>query len=296
MSTMSLSKELRELEAQGIDLVEILGQDRHLDSPETLQRIISGLSSSDDDLYVELLYHLTYRRFPREEAERIWRAITDHKKELAQLLGREVGFRVAALDYLFSVEKILQGVRLVARPEFESILSFVNVDEVTGVYSRRYFNERLGEELGRARRYSHPLSVLIIDLDNFKQVNDLCGHMEGDSVLRQVGRMLMDTTRQADVVCRFGGDEFAVLLPETGAADTEKTGERIRLAVAEVSIPGENDLDNPTLSIGGATFPESCEEAEEMLALADQMCLEAKRAGKNCVRIADKVDGSEAGL
>ena len=292
MSPMSLSKELRELEAQGIDLVEILGKDRHLDSPQALQRIIAQLSCSDDDLYVELLFQLTYRRFPREEAERIWGGITGHKRELAQALGREVGFRVAALDYLFSVEKILQGVRLVARPEFESILSFVNVDEVTGVYSRRYFNERLAEELARARRYSHPLSILIIDLDNFKQVNDLCGHMEGDSVLRQVGRMLMDTTRQADVVCRFGGDEFAILLPETGADDTERTGERIRLAVAEVEIPGDNELGNPTLSIGGATYPESCEEAEEMLALADQMCLDAKRAGKNCVRIAAKAEAS----
>ena len=195
---------------------------------------------------------------------------------------------MAALDYLLSVEKVLQGVRLVARPEFESLLSYVNVDEVTGVHSRRYLNERLAEELGRARRYSHSLSMLIIDLDNFKQVNDLCGHIEGDSVLRQVGRMLMDTTRQADVVCRFGGDEFAILLPETGPEDAGMTAERIRLAAAGISIPGENDLDNVMLSIGGATFPDSCDEAEEMLALADQMCLDVKRAGKNGVRIAGK--------
>jgi diguanylate cyclase (GGDEF)-like protein len=130
--------------------------------------------------------------------------------------------------------------------------------------------------------------MLIIDLDNFKQVNDLCGHIEGDSVLRQVGRMLMDTTRQADVVCRFGGDEFAILLPETGPEDAGMTAERIRLAAAGIAIPGENDLDNVMLSIGGATFPDSCDEAEEMLALADQMCLDVKRAGKNGVRMAGK--------
>ncbi|MEE3297848.1 MAG: GGDEF domain-containing protein [Planctomycetota bacterium] len=283
---MSLAKELKELEAQGIDLLEILGKDRHLDSPEALQKIISALSCSDDNLYVELLFQLTWRRFPLEEAVRIWAAITEHKKELEQTLEREVGFRVAALDYLFSVEKILQGARLVARAEFESILTFVNIDEVTGVHSRRYFNERLGEELGRARRYSHPLSMLIIDLDNFKQVNDRCGHVEGDSVLRKVGRMLMDTTRQADVVCRFGGDEFAVLLPETGSEDAGRTAERIRLAVADISVPGEDEPGNVTLSIGCAAFPESCDEAEEMLALADQMCLDVKRAGKNGVRIA----------
>ena len=286
MSCMSLAKELKELEAQGIDLLEILGKDRHLDSPEALQKIISALSCSDDNLYVELLFQLTWRRFPLEEAVRIWAAITEHKKELEQTLEREVGFRVAALDYLFSVEKILQGARLVARAEFESILTFVNIDEVTGVHSRRYFNERLGEELGRARRYSHPLSMLIIDLDNFKQVNDRCGHVEGDSVLRKVGRMLMDTTRQADVVCRFGGDEFAVLLPETGSEDAGRTAERIRLAVADISIPGGDESGNVTLSIGCAAFPESCDEAEEMLALADQMCLDVKRAGKNGVRIA----------
>mgnify|MGYP006126250263 FL=1 len=286
MSCMSLAKELKELEAQGIDLLEILGKDRHLDSPEALQKIISALSCSDDNLYVELLFQLTWRRFPLEEAVRIWAAITEHKKELEQALEREVGFRVAALDYLFSVEKILQGARLVARAEFESILTFVNIDEVTGVHSRRYFNERLGEELGRARRYSHPLSMLIIDLDNFKQVNDRCGHVEGDSVLRKVGRMLMDTTRQADVVCRFGGDEFAVLLPETGSEDAGRTAERIRLAVADISVPGEDEPGNVTLSIGCAAFPESCDEAEEMLALADQMCLDVKRAGKNGVRIA----------
>ena len=286
MSCMSLAKELKELEAQGIDLLEILGKDRHLDSPEALQKIISALSCSDDNLYVELLFQLTWRRFPLEEAVRIWAAITEHKKELEQTLEREVGFRVAALDYLFSDEKILQGARLVARAEFESILTFVNIDEVTGVHSRRYFNERLGEELGRARRYSHPLSMFIIDLDNFKQVNDLCGHIEGDSVLRKVGRMLMDTTRQADVVCRFGGDEFAVLLPETGSEDAGRTAERIRLAVADISIPGEDEPGNVTLSIGCASFPESCDEAEEMLALADQMCLDVKRSGKNGVRIA----------
>ena len=286
MSCMSLAKELKELEAQGIDLLEILGKDRHLDSPEALQKIISALSCSDDNLYVELLFQLTWRRFPLEEAVRIWAAITEHKKELEQTLEREVGFRVAALDYLFSVEKILQGARLVARAEFESILTFVNIDEATGVHSRRYFNERLGEELGRARRYSHPLSMLIIDLDNFKQVNDRCGHVEGDSVLRKDGRMLMDTTRQADVVCRFGGDEFAVLLPETGSEDAGRTAERIRLAVADISVPGEDEPGNVTLSIGCAAFPESCDEAEEMLALADQMCLDVKRAGKNGVRIA----------
>lgn len=283
---MSFFAELRQLEEQGIDLIEILGQDRHLDSPADLQEIISHLSRSGESLYSELLYYLTYRRFPPEEGEDHWKGIMEHKRRMQDALGRDVAFRVAALDYLTTEAGVLCGAHLIARPEFESILSHVNVDEVSGVYSRRYLNTQLTRELSRARRYGNSLSMLLIDLDGFKGVNDQLGHLEGDTLLRKVGRLLRDTTRQADSVCRFGGDEFAVLLPETTAPEAYRTAERVSKAVATLTVPSENGEAGPlTLSIGGATFPVDCEEAEELLALADQMCLDAKRAGKNCVRL-----------
>lgn len=132
---MSCFKELQELEDQGIDLIEVLGQDRYLKSPYALARIIEQPARSGDNLYTELLCLLTPRRFPAEQAESLWRAIMKHKARMSDALGRKVSFRVAALDYLTSRNAVLRSVRLVAKPETESILNFVNVDEVAGVYT-----------------------------------------------------------------------------------------------------------------------------------------------------------------
>jgi len=307
---MSLSDELRDLEREGIDLIDVLGHDRHLDSPEALRDVVLRLGKRDESLHAELLFHLTQRRFPWTEAEEIWTGIMRHKALLEKDLGRPVTFRVAALEHLESILGILSGVRLMARPEFESLLSYVNVDEVSGVQSRRCFNERLVEEVSRARRYANPLALLLLDLDGFKRVNDTCGHLAGDAVLRKIGALLKDTTRQTDTVSRFGGDEFALLLPETDRASALVTAERIREAVTSIDLPGTDaasfaghaaataasrgrDEDagdghrGLTISIGGACYPAHCEEAEELVALADQMCLAAKRAGKDCVRICE---------
>ena len=319
---MSCHEELRELEEQGIDLVELLGQDRNLGSPEDLQEVIARLSHCFEDLYSELLYFLTCRRFPREQAKSLWRAIVKHKKRMVAALGRPVSFRVAALDYLTGRNTILRGVRLVAKPEFESFLSYVNIDEVSSVYNRRYFHEVLKREFHRARRYEAPLSLLILDVDGFKSINDTCGHMEGDIVLRKLGRLLKDSTRQTDSVCRYRGDEFALVLPQTSSEHARVMAERIRKATSSLTIEEEAESASVlwaeafqdkirapgtpsrsaaaggteragiavTVSIGGATYPGHCDEVEELIALADQKCLEAKRAGKDRVRMSEAED------
>lgn len=317
---MSYFKELQDLEDQGIDLIEVLGQDRHLQSPESLQKVIAQLGKNRASLYSELLYYLTYRRFSDEQAKTLWEDIMKHKGSMSEALARKVSFRVAALDYLSSCNVILRQVRLIAKPEFESFLSYVNVDEVTGVFNRRYFNEVLAHEVRRASRYGNPLSLLILDIDNFKRVNDTWGHPEGDTSLRKIGRMLRDNTRQMDSVCRYGGDEFAVLLPETSGEDARALAERVRQAASSVShVPAGSEEDvhdfsevqsiplemgrgarsedvaphTLTVSIGGATYPDSCDEAEELIALADQTCLDAKRAGKDRVLMNEGRPGLE---
>jgi len=239
------------------------------------------LRSGGESLYAELLYWLTYRRFPPAEAAAIWKAISRHQEALSRALGRPVAFRVAALDHL-SESGLLTSAHLLARPEFEAMLSYVNIDEVSGVYSRRYFNRQLQQEIVRARRYGSALSLLIVDIDGCKAVNDELGHIEGDAILRKIARLLEESTREVDSVCRFGGDEFAILLPETNGLEAFATAERIRLAAARFSVVEKaKEPLRLTVSVGGATFPADCEDAEDLVALADRMCLSAKRAGKN---------------
>lgn len=301
---MSLFESMRKLEEKGIDLIEVLGHDRHMRSPGDLGAIIESFQRSGDDLYVELLYFLTYRRFSAVQAESIWGAIVKHKKRMEDKLDRDVRFRVAALDYLHDKTALLRGVRLVARSEMDALLSHVVIDEVSMVFNRRHFNNSLASELNRARRYGNPLTLLILDLDNFKGINDRFGHLKGDYALRQVGRLLRESTREADAVCRYGGDEFAVILPETTGSEAYTLAERIRTAVGRVVIQpsvssggldgdgvGVRDDDTEQIilsaSIGGATFPVDCEELEDLLRKADGLCLEAKRAGKNRIHMND---------
>lgn len=293
MQDMSLYQKFRQLEEQGIDLVEILGQDSYLRSPNDLREILEKLLDGGEDLYTELLFFLTHRRFPASEAESLWHAILDNKKGMEDKLGRRVHFRTAAVDYLHSQTSVLEGVRILARSEMDSLLLFVNVDEVTAVYNRRFFNETLTVEIQRARRYGSPLSLLLLDLDNFKEVNDRYGHLEGDLALRRTGRLLRESTRQHDMVCRYGGDEFAVLLPEATNSEAFTLADRIRKAVGRLVITasgpesGANGADDKkeytalTASIGGATFPTDCDESEDLVRLADQLCLEAKKRGKD---------------
>lgn len=315
MGLMSYSKELRELEDQGIDIIELLGQDRYLESPQDLQRIVEGLSRSGESLYAQLLQHLTCRRFKPKQAEDLWHAILRHKRRLCQALGRNVTFRVAALDHLLSRTGMIKNARLVGKPEFETLMTYVNVDEVSLAFNRRYFNEQISLEVRRARRYSSSLSLLILDIDDFKRVNDTYGHPEGDAVLRRVARLLRESTRESDTVYRYGGDEFAVLLPETNAAKAAALAGRVVKSKILVGEPTRAEKDTltwksmarlggvsdpsagaspmeVTFSIGGATYPEHCDEAEELVVLADQMCLEAKRRGKDRVRMCGLTEAS----
>jgi diguanylate cyclase (GGDEF)-like protein len=157
-------------------------------------------------------------------------------------------------------------------------------DEVTGLYNRRFFSLRLEEELSRYRRFNHPVSVVLLDLDGFKSVNDSLGHAVGDDTLRDVAQILMKHSRGINVVSRYGGDEFAVLLVETSKAGARLYADRIREVVAKYPFSHGKIL---TASFGVASLPDDeASTAEDLFRSADEALYAAKRAGKNQVAAA----------
>jgi diguanylate cyclase (GGDEF)-like protein len=160
-------------------------------------------------------------------------------------------------------------------------------DEVTGLYNRRFLSVRLEEEVSRYRRFGHPVSVVLLDLDGFKAVNDGLGHAAGDEALRDVGRILLEYSRGINVISRWGGDEFAVVLVETVKAGAQSYAERIRRVLATHPFAHGRPL---TASFGVAALPEDATlGADDLIRAADEALYAAKRAGKNQVCIHDDI-------
>jgi diguanylate cyclase (GGDEF)-like protein len=158
-------------------------------------------------------------------------------------------------------------------------------DELTGLPNNRAFRETIDREASRAERFDHELSLIILDVDDFKSVNDTYGHLQGDEVLRLIGRLLLEEPRAIDEPARYGGEEFVVALPETGTAGAVELAERIRERLEEEEIPlldGSGKL-KVTASFGTATVPLSAASVRELFACADEALYEAKRTGKNRV-------------
>lgn len=159
-------------------------------------------------------------------------------------------------------------------------------DELTGVYNRRFFVEALEREMTRAKRYGTDLVILMIDLDYFKRVNDTYGHTAGDMVLREIGKMLLDSMRQSDLICRYGGEEFAVILPNTDVEKATVVSERFRERVSKHQFEHDSQKLQITVSIGIASFDRSSDDQSptELVDNADQALYQAKREGRNRVK------------
>jgi diguanylate cyclase (GGDEF)-like protein len=163
------------------------------------------------------------------------------------------------------------------------------VDGLTKLFVRRYFDGRLEEEIERANRFSTVFSVVIMDIDNFKQLNDTHGHIAGDRMLRGIADIVRSQMRAVDTAARYGGEEFSMLLPRTTMVDALNQAERIRTMIDEfrlVTEGGDGTVVSTTASFGIASYPESkARSAEELVRLADRALYRAKHAGKNRVEL-----------
>lgn len=158
-------------------------------------------------------------------------------------------------------------------------------DELTSIYNRRFMRSRLDMEWSRSRRFDQPLSLLMMDIDNFKQLNDTYGHPFGDGVLKKIAKILLRSVRRVDTVARYGGEEFLVLLPKTAKQKAVEVAEKLRRAIErQLFATADGDKQVPvTLSIGVATFPVDATTKEQLIDLADQALYQAKSRGRNRV-------------
>ncbi|CAA7625638.1 Signal transduction protein [Candidatus Terasakiella magnetica] len=158
-------------------------------------------------------------------------------------------------------------------------------DPLTKLYNRRKFDEFLGHEIGRAQRNNHPFCMLLIDLDDFKNINDTFGHPIGDLVLRELASVLHREVRRTDIIARIGADEFAVLLPETDMEEGRQVAEKLRAAVAETQLGLPVGGVRVTASIGLVSYPDNADDVQRLAIAADVAIYKAKRGGKNQVAV-----------
>jgi len=172
---------------------------------------------------------------------------------------------------------------------FQNTQVLAYTDALTSIFNRRYFDQRYTREILRARRYKRNLSVLMIDIDHFKVYNDTFGHLMGDKVLQKVAQVLETELRRADVICRYGGEEFVVILPEIDLHNAYYVAEKLRNAVITSTFSGDEKMSGKgiTISLGVAAFPENGDTEKMVLEKADEALYKAKERGRNQVVVAD---------
>lgn len=173
---------------------------------------------------------------------------------------------------------ILKRVQLYAKIEELAI-----TDSLTGVFLRRYFQERLEEEINRCNKFKLGFVFLMLDLDNFKNYNDHYGHLVGDVLLSRVASIIKDNVRQIDIVARYGGEEFCIILPNTKKEEAEYVSSRLLQIIEKEHIRAYDEDLQITVSIGGSIFPQDAKDAQNLIDKADQALYRAKQTGRNRV-------------
>ena len=269
---------LTDQEDLSLDVVSALAGDRSLTPSE--KKLYQKLSKNrGESLYIDLLFVVTHRYYPEETAKRLWNQILKHKKSVSKKLCRNVGITVAALDYLGNIQDDLKAPTVISEHKITQIAEIAVQDGLTRLFDVSTFRTKLETEIKRYKRYASEVSVLMIDIDDFKKFNDAHGHQKGDQILVEVAALIEKATRDLDICARYGGEEFAVILPQTDYKAALNIAERIRRRI-ELTFEKQSEI---TVSIGCAMCPKDGRSANALVKKADKALYFSKANGKNIV-------------
>jgi len=268
-------------DALSVGLVSAFSGDRPLTDEEDV--LLDKLRKDGGErFFSDLLYAITHQYFAPATAEKLWHEILQHKYELSRVLCRNVQITVATLDFLSNLSDLRGSMllpTLVNEAQIAEIVGHSIRDGLTGLFNHTSFFEILELELQKCIRYETNVSLIIADIDDFKEVNDRHGHQEGDRMLVELASMFGQETRDSDICCRYGGEEFAVILPFTAAEEAARIAERIRLGAMRI----QRGSTAVTVSVGVASHGAETPTAFALVGQADRALYQAKRDGKNRV-------------
>jgi len=241
-------------------------------------------------------WHLPPTEIGRYGNDPLFRLFQTHEMLIVPLIAKNKIIGLIAADNIFTRKPINEDdIRVFTLLTNQAALAIENsrlhelvlhkshTDPVTDLWNHGYFQEKLAEELKKADRNGLPLTLVIIDIDNFKNLNDTYGHQHGDMILKEMAAVFLRSSRAKDFVCRYGGEEFSIILGETSKEQGCEIAERLRTHIEQHPFPGMSPGERitVTISVGLATFPQDATSKEELIALADKAMYIAKFSGKN---------------
>jgi diguanylate cyclase (GGDEF)-like protein len=233
-----------------------------------------------NDLYKIIISSITHEQFDsNQDAELVFYKIISHYKNLNSLLNRDVGLVVASLDYLTNIANILDKPKIIEENKSDVLSEMATVDELTDLYVRSVFDVVLAKEVSDSNRNNRKLSLLMIDIDDFKKINDLHGHQKGDLVLRSIGDFFNNFIRIMDMAARYGGEEMVIIMPNTNIDQAVRLANKMREGISKLIF----DDFSVTVSIGVSLIDDKVNSATKLVKAADEALYKAKNSGKNKV-------------
>jgi diguanylate cyclase (GGDEF)-like protein len=247
---------------------------------------LDSLGKKPGTYYRDIIFALLQIRLPEDEAKRDWKEMLKHKFIMSEKLGRNVGIHVAALDYYTNIKRKIISPKIVDVQDYVDTASRALTDDLTKAYNRHFFEEETRQLFANAKNTGTVFSLIMLDLDHFKIYNDLNGHIQGDLALIETVRILHAVCSPDDTVTRYGGEEFAILLPSQPLNLALKTAENIRGAIFDYRYVNEAQMPSRrlTASLGVAAYHTTHASTLALIEEADSALYQAKNAGRNQVK------------